>query len=173
LRLVFEDKILDGRNRYRACELACVEPKFTAFEGTWEQALAAVVSWNLYRRHLNEGQRATAAAKAANMRQGARTDLASIDAMSQDDAAEDLNISRRSVQHAAKVLDWANPEQEGALPNAGAVAASMKKGELAPSAAVEFVALPREEQVAVLFHTMQDEAAPPCQRDLIFCRPRQ
>src|SRR5262252_4024138 len=31
--VVFEDKILDGRNRYGACEAAGVEPTFTAYTG--------------------------------------------------------------------------------------------------------------------------------------------
>ena len=31
--VVFEDKILDGRNRYRACEAAGLEPTFTVYTG--------------------------------------------------------------------------------------------------------------------------------------------
>jgi hypothetical protein len=50
------------------------------------------------------------AAKLANMRQGARTDLASIEATSQSDAAEMLNVSRAGVQRAREVLDKGAPE---------------------------------------------------------------
>lgn len=44
------------------------------------------------------------AAKLATLRQGARTDLTSIDGRSQSDAPEMLNVSRRSVQRAPKRL---------------------------------------------------------------------
>jgi hypothetical protein len=61
--------ILDGRNRYNACKMAGVEPHFEDF-GDVADPLAAVVSLNLQRRHLDPSQRALIAAKLATMRRG-------------------------------------------------------------------------------------------------------
>lgn len=58
---LFQDQILDGRNRYLACEKAGVMPQFQTFRGDEQQALEAVLSWNLERRHLNAGQKAMVA----------------------------------------------------------------------------------------------------------------
>lgn len=52
-------KVLDGRNRLRACKLAGVEPDFTNYVGT--DPLADVVSWNLHRRQMSTSQRAALA----------------------------------------------------------------------------------------------------------------
>jgi DNA-binding XRE family transcriptional regulator len=68
---------------------------------------------DLKRRHLNESQRATVAAQLATMKQGQRTDLAEISAKSQRDAATMLNVSRGSVQHAAR--EKAEPELQAAV----------------------------------------------------------
>ena len=102
IRLDRDGRILDGRNRLRACEAADVEPRFRTYKG--DDAVAFVVSLNLHRRHLNPSQQAMVAARLADMPQGTRTDLAQICAKSQTDAATLLNVSRRSVQHATKVL---------------------------------------------------------------------
>jgi hypothetical protein len=50
--VTFENRILDGRNRFRACVAAGVEPIFTDYEG--DDPISFVVSLNLRRRHLNE-----------------------------------------------------------------------------------------------------------------------
>ena len=64
--LVYRGLILDGRNRLRACEIAGVEPRFVEWDGVGSP-LALVLSRNLHRRHLNEGQRAIIAARAKGM----------------------------------------------------------------------------------------------------------
>lgn len=58
---LYQGQILDGRNRYQACLNAKVKPRFCEFQGTDEEALNAVVSWNLERRNLTLSQKAAIA----------------------------------------------------------------------------------------------------------------
>jgi len=103
---IYEGKILDGRNRYRACALAGVEPRIRQFpEG--EDALAFVLSVNLHRRHLTESQRAMVAAKIARLPHGraekkkeANLPLTPTIA----EAAQRLSVSPRLVRQARTVL---------------------------------------------------------------------
>jgi hypothetical protein len=52
--VLFEKRILDGRNRAAACGSAGVAPRYVEFQGTREEALMFVVSHNLKRRHLTK-----------------------------------------------------------------------------------------------------------------------
>ena len=61
---LFNGKIIDGRNRYRACLEAGVEPKFRQYEGTEEWLVQFILSANLERRHLEKDQRAACAVEA-------------------------------------------------------------------------------------------------------------
>jgi ParB-like chromosome segregation protein Spo0J len=53
----YQGKILDGNNRYRACEIAKIAPKFTDFTGDDGVARNYVISANIHRRHLSPDQR--------------------------------------------------------------------------------------------------------------------
>jgi flagellar biosynthesis/type III secretory pathway protein FliH len=136
----YKKSILDGRNRFLACQKAKVKPKYRDFKGKDESALAFVVSSNVHRRHLTDSQRAMAAAKIATLRDGVRADRqgAQICAPRQEDAAQTFDVSRRSIQHARKVLD------EGSK----ALQRAVDAGEVAVSRAASVVDLPKSEQLA-------------------------
>jgi hypothetical protein len=63
--VLHEGMILDGRNRDRACREVGLPIHPVLYDG--DDPLAFVISQNLYRRHLNESQRAMIAAKLGNM----------------------------------------------------------------------------------------------------------
>ena len=61
----YEGKILDGRNRWLACQIAGVEPRVRKYEGA--SPFAFVVSENLERRHLSVTQRVAMAVEGLPM----------------------------------------------------------------------------------------------------------
>ncbi len=104
--VTFEEKILDGRNRYAACTEAEVAPEFDEYEGT--DPLGFVLRKNLHRRQLQTSQRALIAARMANLPQGGDHKSGdfktSIDGLKIDDAAEILNVSPKTIERAKTVL---------------------------------------------------------------------
>lgn len=57
-------QIVDGRNRFKACELAGVEPMFIQDHGLMEHTIGPwIISHNLHRRHLTSKQKAAIVAK--------------------------------------------------------------------------------------------------------------
>lgn len=78
---LYEDKIIDGRNRYQACLELQITPEFRTWQGRGSP-LAFVISLNLSRRHLTSSQKAVVAlevekhlASEARQQQGRRNDL--------------------------------------------------------------------------------------------------
>jgi N6-adenosine-specific RNA methylase IME4 len=134
----YDGQILDGRNRWRACEAAGLALRPTrTYAGA--DPVGFVVSLNLHRRHLDEGQRSVVARRIANMRQGERTDIehsANLQKVSVAQAAELLNVSERSVHSAGKVLDHGTPE----------LVKAVESGRVSVSAAADVAELPKEEQ---------------------------
>lgn len=109
--ILLDNAILDGRNRYRACLAAAVEPRFKEFEDG--DPLRFVVDRNLHRRHLNESQRAMVAARLANIQRGevggghekADTQI------SISEAAKLLNVSPHIVSDAKTIISKGTPEE--------------------------------------------------------------
>lgn len=137
--VTLENEILDGRNRWRACREAKVEPRFEKFRG--KDPIDYVISTNVARRHLDEGQRSIVAAKLAPLRAGRPGNKpANLPIFTQAEAATKLNISERLVRHARKVLDEGAPE----------LIAAVNSGKMAVSAASEVAALPKDQQQAIV-----------------------
>jgi len=129
-----EGRILDGRCRALACDRLGIELKTQTI--VTDDPIGHVVSANLRRRHLDASQRGMVAARLANMRQGARTDLSQICETSQAEAAEMLNVGKRTVEHAKAVIDDGTPE----------LIDMVDRGELRVSGAAAIAKLPAEEQ---------------------------
>jgi ParB-like chromosome segregation protein Spo0J len=58
---IWQDKIIDGRNRYRACVELGIPSECREYKGTEEGLLPFVLALNLKRRHLTASQRAAVA----------------------------------------------------------------------------------------------------------------
>ena len=123
---VYQDMVLDGRNRLRACKAVGIEPQFLKFDG--DDPLAFVLSLNLHRRHLSELQRGMVAARVANLPHGGDRQAANLPhAVSQAQAGAMLNVSARTVRSAVAVRDHASPELVQAV-DRGAIPVSVAAG---------------------------------------------
>jgi hypothetical protein len=108
---IHEGKILDGRNRYKACGIAKVAPRFRDLNGDGDP-LAFIISANITRRHLTESQRAIIAAKLVGMNRGGdRKSEGRAEGRTLQQAADAVSVSRRSAATAKQVLKEAPPQE--------------------------------------------------------------
>jgi N6-adenosine-specific RNA methylase IME4 len=129
--VLYGGMILDGRNRYRACLTAGVEPRFAEYTGA--DPVAYVVSLNIKRRHLDESQRAIVAARIATLKLG---DNQHSEGLPIGRASTLLNVGERSVARAREVLDEGAPE----------LVAAVERGEVSVSTAADIATKPIEKQ---------------------------
>ena len=139
---LYEGRILDGRNRYRACQAAGIEPVFADYQD--DDPVGFVVSLNLHRRHLNEPQREMAAGRIATAKRGGdRTSKHSANwrnDRTEVEAAKLLNVSERGVSRAKQVIRNGIPE----------LTAKVETGQVRVSTAADISKLPASEQLAIL-----------------------
>lgn len=117
--ITYEGKILDGRNRFMACNELGIKPEFVPYTGN--TPLHYVVSKNLKRRHLTAAQKAFVAleiekrlGEIAKKQQGTRTDIFAncekVDFMpirAEKQAAEIVGTGSRYVSEAKNIQEKA------------------------------------------------------------------
>ena len=136
--VTYEEMILDGRNRYKACKRENVEPRFEAYEG--DDPMSYVISLNLKRRHLDESQRAMVAARVENMKEGRPSKTDPIGSVSRVKAAQMLNVGRTTVQRAKAVLEKGTKN----------LIKAVEDGKIAVSVAAKLADLPAKTQAAAV-----------------------
>ena len=165
---LYEGKILDGRRRYRALTESGREPAFAPFIGTKRAALDFSYSKNMHHRHLEPGQKASAAlkyqeelkklaleAQREGQQKGGKTagrgrkkDNSSGTNLSQsyrepdsrEIAAKKAGVSEGTLQNASKVSSSGVPELRSLV----------ESGQVAVSAAAEVASLPVKEQEEIV-----------------------
>jgi N6-adenosine-specific RNA methylase IME4 len=137
--LTFAGKVVDGCNRLQACIELGIIPRFEEIQAANESIWQAVVSINLHRRHLTEGQRALIAARLSNSSIGSNQHTAG--AVSQTKVAADLGISVDSVSRGKKVLQHGIPE----------LVEAVSSGRLNITSAAKLAELAKEDQSQLNF----------------------
>jgi len=101
--VLFENKVLEGRNRLAACKIAGITPTFKNLKpGT--DPVKYVVSLNLYRRHLSESQRAMVAGKIADVQRAGKPSDDTTGKTTIEQASKIMNVSKDSTKKAKKLL---------------------------------------------------------------------
>ena len=150
---LLDGKILDGRRRSMACQVAGVQP--VTREVSPEDPVAYVLSLNLHRRHLTPSQASMCAARAREIYereakerqqggQGGKLLPANLPEANKGDARDlagkAFGVSGKSVDHAKRVIEKGIPE----------LAQAVDSGRIAVSTAAVIAADPPEDQKAAI-----------------------
>jgi phage N-6-adenine-methyltransferase len=148
-----QGKIIDGRNRYKACTETGTKPKFQEWDGQGS-LVAFVMSLNLHRRHLTASQKAAVASTIkpifeaeAKERQGANSNFAHVKELipehakgqSRDQAAAIVGVNPRYVTDYETITEQA-PD----------LAAPIRDGIINIPTAKTLAVVPQEERAEIL-----------------------
>ena len=147
---IYQGELLDGRTRQKVAKEEGMMLAVREWQGPGS-ALAFVLSLNLHRRHLNEGQRAMVAANIKThfeeearqrKRAGKALDLRANlpEGRPRKRAAKLLRVSPRTVETASKVIKRGSPE----------LVQAVQEGMVSVAAAAALTELPPEEQAQTL-----------------------
>ncbi|WP_437194199.1 ParB/RepB/Spo0J family partition protein [Planctomicrobium sp. SH527] len=158
-----QDRIIDGRNRLAACQMAGVEPIFEPVTGSFQVQRARIISLNKERRHMTEAQWGMTAAKLANMTHGGdrKQDLTKdqeapvpldleVEPISLSDAAKEVGVSRRTAVSCKKILREGVPE----------LVKAVEAGEIKAKPAERIASLPKKEQPQAIQNHVNRVSAP-------------
>ena len=150
--VLFEKRILDGRNRAAACVTAGVAPRYVEFDGTREEALVFVVSHNLKRRHLTKQAIADTLVEAEDFNlhyelgePATRSDIKMSAQKPKTASSRELAkaaggaVSREMINATRKVKEKAEPELQQAV----------KRGRIGVQDAAKAADLPPEQQKVI------------------------
>lgn len=169
--VLYQGKILDGRNRWEACAIAGVEPRMVTWTGPGSPT-EYVLSLNIHRRHLTPSQRSMIAAdalplleaearerKRAGQARGAASTKAKAEGLvailppsppveddrrkARDEAAKAVNVSPRSVQDAKVVVEAAKED-----PAFAPIADEVREGRKSVSEAAKEVKAAKKKKAA-------------------------
>lgn len=134
--------ILDGRNRFAACKIAGLKPRFDEYQG--DDPLAFVFSQNFTRRQLNESQKGMIGARYATLEHGGdfKTPAGVLKTVTQSiaAAAERVGVGTSTIDRAKVVINKGVPE----------LVAAVESGAVTVSAASAVAKLPEHEQRAAV-----------------------
>lgn len=150
--VMLDGKILDGRNRWRACQrlgIAHKEVQFDQLTTGSDDPTAYVWSKNVVRRQLNAGQIAMAAERLETLRHGQRADFA---AAKDDETSPETSpktrkqIAKETGASPASIAKARRVRKQGAPK----LAEKVETGELSLNAAEKIAVLPPEEQEEIM-----------------------
>jgi len=142
----YEGKILDGRNRYKACGIAGIEPRIEEYTG--DDPLGLIASLNDHRRHDSDTERALVGERMASLMHGGDRKSDEIKsprgplkpAVTMARAAELAGTSPSQIKRVRKAKRDGIPE----------LVEMLESGDIAPATADYVSSLPEEEQRKVV-----------------------
>ena len=134
----YEGKVLDGRNRLLACEIAGVEPRFEPYHDS--EPLAYVICKNLNSRHLSESQRAIVAAKILALRDEDNWKNKRNEGSKVTKIASEFGVADRLVYQANKIVKNGD----------ATLIEAVESGEISTNVAQKLVELPKNEQKKIV-----------------------